>query len=202
MESLGHIYVIDDDASMRTSLVRMLKNCGYSCDGYDSAQAFLDQSVPVSPAAILLDMKMAHMSGAELQEHLHSLDIKTPIVMISGESSPYEIVKSMKLGAVDFLFKPFSLDDLLKALSVAIEKDKQQLVKLNQTLSVTQRYESLTPREREVCGLLVDGLMSKDIALQLGTSTATIKVHKARVMEKMQAESLQELVKLLAIVSE
>ncbi len=200
MSDLGHIYVIDDDASMRTSLSRMLINYGYSVSVFERPEDFIEESIPVSPAAILLDMRMPTMPGTELQKRLNELGRNTPIIFISGESMPHEIVTAMKQGAIDFLFKPFSLDDLLKAVASAVEKDKEVFKVTVQSMTVTQRYESLTPREKQVCTLLVEGLMNKDIAVRLGTTDATIKVHKSRVMEKMQADSLQDLVRFLALV--
>ncbi len=200
MSALGHIYIIDDDASMRSSLARMLANYGYTTEVYERAEDFVEQSIPVSPAAILLDMRMPTMSGVELQKKLNELGRQTPIIFISGESMPHEIVTSMKQGAVDFLFKPFNLDDLLKAIVSAVEKDKLIFESMAQSLTVIQRYDSLTPREKEVFALLVRGLMNKDIAIELGTTDATIKVHKSRVMDKMKAESLQDLVRLFALL--
>ena len=200
MSILGHIYIIDDDASMRSSLARMLANYGYSTEVYERAEDFIEQSIPVSPAAVLLDMRMPTMSGVELQKKLNELGRQTPIIFISGESMPHEIVTSMKQGAVDFLFKPFNLDDLLKVIVSAVEKDKLIFESMAQSLTVIQKYESLTPREKEVFALLVQGLMNKDIAIQLGTTDATIKVHKSRVMDKMKAESLQDLVRLFALL--
>lgn len=200
MSDLGHIYVIDDDPSMRSSLSRMLINYGYTVSAFERPEDFIEQSIPVSPAAILLDMRMPTMLGTELQKQLNQLGRNTPIIFISGESMPHEIVTAMKQGAIDFLFKPFNLDDLLKAVASAVEKDKEVFKVTVQSMTVTQRYESLTPREKQVCALLVDGLMNKDIAVRLGTTDATIKVHKSRVMEKMQADSLQDLVRFLALV--
>ncbi len=200
MSVLGHIYIIDDDASMRSSLARMLANYGYTTEVYERAEDFIEQSIPVSPAAVLLDMRMPTMSGIELQKKLNELGRQTPIIFISGESMPHEIVTSMKQGAIDFLFKPFNLDDLLKAIVSAVEKDKLIFESVAQSLTVIQRYDSLTPREKEVFALLVRGLMNKDIAIELGTTDATIKVHKSRVMDKMKAESLQDLVRLFALL--
>lgn len=200
MSVSGHIYVIDDDESMRQSIGQMLKNFGYTTEVYSRPEDFLEQSIPVSPAAILLDMRMPTMTGVELQKKLNELGRITPIIFISGEAMPHEIVQSMKQGALDFLFKPFNLDDLLKAIATAIDKDKRDFEQLAQSLTVAQKYDSLTPREKEVCALLVEGLMNKDIAVKLGTTNATIKVHKARVMEKMKAESLQDLVRLYGVL--
>jgi len=200
LRNLGHIYIIDDDASMRSSLSRMLDSYGYSTEAHESAEDFLEQSIPVSPAAVLLDMRMPTMTGIELQMKLNNMGRQTPIIFISGESMPHEIVTSMKQGAIDFLLKPFNLDDLLKSIGNAIERDKLVFESLTQSLSVKQKYDSLTPREKEVFVLLVQGLMNKDIAVQLGTTDATIKVHKSRVMDKMKADSLQELVRQSALI--
>jgi FixJ family two-component response regulator len=195
MTKVGHIYLIDDDESMRKSLTRMLRELGYLVEDYASAVDFFEKSVPVAPAVILLDMQMPDMTGLELQEKLIKLRRKTPILFVSGQSHPHQIVQSLKKGAVDFLFKPFNLEELLKAVADAIEFDGRQLKRVSLNVETRREYESLTPREREVCGWLVEGLLNKDIAVKLGTTDATIKVHKARVMSKMNADSVQMLVK-------
>lgn len=195
MTKAGHIYLIDDDDSMRASLTRMLREVGYLVDDYASALNFLEKSVPVSPAVILLDMQMPDMTGIELQEKLIQLGRKTPIVFVSGQSHPHQIVQGLKKGALDFLFKPFNLEDMLKAVADAIEFDRRQLKRVSVDMETKREYESLTPREREVCTWLVEGLLNKDIAVKLGTTDATIKVHKARVMSKMHVDSVQTLVK-------
>ena len=195
MTKVGHIYLIDDDNSMRESLTRMLRDVGYLVEDYASAVKFLEISIPVSPAVILLDMQMPDMTGVELQEQLVKLGRKTPIVFVSGQSHPHQIVQGLKKGAVDFLFKPFNLEELLKAIADAIEFDRRQLKQVSVDIETKREYESLTPREREVCTWLVEGLLNKDIAVKLGTTDATIKVHKARVMSKMHVDSVQTLVK-------
>ena len=195
MIKAGHIYLIDDDDSMRASLARMLREVGYLVDDYASAMSFLEKSVPVSPAVILLDMQMPDMTGVDLQEKLIQLGRKTPIVFVSGQSHPHQIVRGLKKGAVDFLFKPFNLEEMLKAVADAIELDRRQLKRVTLDIETKREYESLTPREREVCTWLVEGLLNKDIAIKLGTTDATIKVHKARIMSKMHVDSVQTLVK-------
>jgi FixJ family two-component response regulator len=195
MNTSGHVYLVDDDASMRTSLCRMLQELGYNVHDFASAKAFIEHSVPISPAVILLDMQMPDMTGLDLQEELARIGRKTPIVFISGQSHPQQIVKSLKKGALDFLFKPFNLEDLLNSVADAIEFDRRQLKRVSKDVEINRYFATLTPREKEVCHLLVQGLLNKDIAVQLGTTDATIKVHKARVMEKMRADSLQALVK-------
>jgi FixJ family two-component response regulator len=195
MTKVGHIFLIDDDKSMRISLARMLRELGYLVEDYASASSFLEKSVPVSPAVILLDMLMPEATGLDLQEKLLELGRKTPIIFISGQSQPHQIVSGLKKGAVDFLFKPFNLEELLKAIVDAIDFDSRQLKRISLDVEAKRDYTSLTPREREVCGWLVKGLLNKDIAVKLGTTDATIKVHKSRVMDKMHADSLQSLVK-------
>jgi FixJ family two-component response regulator len=194
MTKVGHIYLIDDDASMRTSLSRMLKEVGYIVEDFSSAVTFLEHSLPVSPAVILLDMQMPDMTGLDLQEKLLQMGRKTPIVFVSGQSHPHHIVKGLKKGAIDFLFKPFNLEDLLKAVADAVEFDRRQLKRISKEVETKKDYATLTPREKEVCFWLVKGLLNKDIAVKLGTTDATIKVHKARVMDKMHVESVQTLV--------
>ena len=194
MTKVGHIYLIDDDESMRTSLSRMLKELGYIVEDYSSAVTFLENSLPLSPAVILLDMQMPDMSGLDLQEKLLQMGRKTPIVFVSGQSHPHQIVKGLKKGALDFLFKPFNLEELLKAVSDAVEFDKRQLKRVSKEVETKKDYATLTPREKEVCYWLVKGLLNKDIAVKLGTTDATIKVHKARGMDKMHVESVQTLV--------
>ncbi|WP_114689863.1 response regulator transcription factor [Polynucleobacter necessarius] len=191
MTKVGHIYLIDDE-SMRVSLSRMLRELGYLVEDYASAAIFLEKSVPVSPAVIFLDMQMPALTGFDLQEKLHKLGRKTPIVFVIGQSHLHRIVQGLKKGALDFLF---NLEELLKAVSDAIEFDDRQLRRVSLDVEAKKDYASLTPREREVCGWLIKGLLNKDIAVKLGTTDATIKVHKARVMDKMHADSLQVLVK-------
>ena len=194
-KSAGHIYLIDDDESMRTSLTRMLREVGYMVEDHSSALTFLEKSIPVSPAVILLDMQMPDMTGLDLQEKLLQLGRKTPIVFVSGQSHPHQIVKGLKKGALDFLFKPFNLEDLLKAVAEAIDFDRRQLKRVSQDVETKKDYANLTPREKEVCSWLVQGLLNKDIAVKLGTTDATIKVHKVRVMDEIHVDSLQTLVK-------
>ena len=194
MTKVGHIYLIDDDESMRTSLSRMLRDVGYIVEDFSSAVTFLEDSMPVAPAVILLDMQMPDMTGLDLQEKLVQLGRKTPIVFVSGQSHPHQIVKSLKRGALDFLFKPFNLEDLLKAVADALEFDRRQLKRISKEVETKKDYATLTPREKEVCFWLVKGLLNKDIAVKLGTTDATIKVHNARVMDKMNVESVQTLV--------
>jgi len=195
MSDIGHIYLIDDDESMRTSLARMLGDVGYQVQEYASATEFLEKSLPLAPAVILLDMQMPDVTGLDLQKQLVGLGRKTPIVFISGQSHPHQIVQALKNGAIDFLFKPFNLEELLQAINEALKFDQRQLKSLTKEIETKKNYALLTPREKEVSALLVKGFLNKEIAQQLGISKATIKVHKARVIEKMQVTSMQDLVK-------
>ena len=194
--SLGQIYLVDDDESIRASLFNALVQLGYNVDCFEDAKSFFNQPPSRSPAVILLDMQMPDMMGVALQQELLALGRRTPIIFISGQSHPQQIVTGLKNGAIDFLFKPFNLEDLLVAVSKALEFDKKHLAQLSKELDIKQCFLTLTPREKEVCSLLVSGLLNKEIATKLGTVDATIKVHKARIMEKMHADSLQALVRM------
>jgi FixJ family two-component response regulator len=173
----------------------MLRDVGYLVYDYQSASSFLSSNKLVSPAVILLDMQMPDLSGLELMDRLKKIGFTTPIVFLSGQSHPQEIVKGLKKGALDFLFKPFNLEELLNAIRDALDYDQKQFKRILKVSEIKKNFSTLTPREKEVCALLVEGLMNKEIAEQLGTTDATIKVHKARVMEKMRASSLQDLVR-------
>jgi len=192
---IGTVYLIDDDDSMRSSLSRMLRDVGYLVYDYQSASAFLTSNKLVCPAVILLDMQMPDITGLDLMERLEKIGFTTPIIFLSGQSYPQEIVKGLKKGALDFLFKPFNLEELLNAIRDALEYDQKQFKRILKVSEIKKNFNTLTPREKEVCALLVEGLMNKEIAERLGTTDATIKVHKARVMEKMRASSLQDLVR-------
>ena len=192
---IGTVYLIDDDDSMRSALARMLRDVGYLVYDYQSASSFLSSNKWVSPAVILLDMQIPDLIGLELMDRLKKIGFTPPIVFLSGQSHPQEIVKGLKKGALDFLFKPFNLEELLNAIRDALAYDQKQFKRILKVSEIKKNFSTLTPREKEVCALLVEGLMNKEIAEQLGTTDATIKVHKARVMEKMRASSLQDLVR-------
>ena len=193
--ALGHIFIIDDDGSMRQALQRMLKEAGYSVEVYESAKLFLEKSFPISPATILLDMQMPDMTGVELQEQLVKLGRTTPIIFISGQSQPVQIIKAMKYGALNFLLKPFNLKELLESISEAIKVDQASFKNLNKNTLAKIQFSSLTNKEREVYSYLIKGMKSKDIATTLGIVPATIKVHKSRILEKMNVNSSQELIR-------
>jgi RNA polymerase sigma factor (sigma-70 family) len=191
-----HVFLIDDDASIRKAISRILNEQGYLVEEFTNGESFLENLSERSPAVILLDMEMPGINGIEIQRRLILRGIKTPIIFVSGHSHQQQIVDSMKYGAIDFIFKPFQLDDLLLIISKAIQKDEKNYWLLQEADEVVKAYKTLTKREKEVCRLLINGLLSKEIAKQLEISNATVKVHKSRVMEKLKVNSLQDLVKI------
>ena len=190
----GHIYLIDDDPSIRDALKGTLSRLGYSVSAYEAPEHFLRDAVPISPAVVLLDMHMPGKSGVEVQAELIANKWRTPIIFISGESLPAQIIRAMKLGAADFLLKPFSMESLLRAVDSGLAKDAEQHALLLYSLSIQLRYERLTPREKEVCSEMISGRSNKEIAELSGSAAATIKLHRARVLGKMQAKSLSDLI--------
>ena len=190
------VYVVDDDPSVRRSLVRLLRSVGYTVNNFASPLEFLDFQHPDAPRCLILDVKMPGMSGLELQERLADKEISCPIIFITGHGTVPMSVRAMKAGAVDFLEKPFDGEDLLKAISRAIERDRQARHQQKELKRLRKRLETLTPREYEVFGFVVAGMLNKQTAFDLGTSEKTVKVHRARVFEKMGATSLADLVRL------
>jgi FixJ family two-component response regulator len=196
-QTLGHIYLIDDDASIRRALLGTLDKLGFTVNAYENAATFLKTATPVSPAVILLDMRMPGKSGIEVQTELLATGWKTPIVFISGESLPTQIVQAMKQGAADFLLKPFSMDELLSTITAAMDRDRIQQDLLLRALTVKQRLKTLTPREKVICAEMVSGRSNKEIAQASESAASTVKLHRARVLKKMQVESLGDLIALL-----
>ncbi len=181
---------------MRKAISRVLNEHGYLVEEFSSGESFLENLRERSPAVILLDMEMPKINGIEIQRRLILRGIKTPIIFVSGHSHQQQIVDSMKYGAVDFIFKPFQLDNSLLVISKAIQKDEKNYWLLQEEKEIVKAYKTLTKREKEVCRFLINGLLSKQIAKELEISNATVKVHKGRVMEKLKVNSLQDLVKI------
>jgi len=196
VHSAGHIYLVDDDASIRSALANTLERQGFSVTPYASAAEFLQHATPVSPAVVLLDMRMPGQSGVDLQADLASHGWTTPIIFISGESLPAQIVQAMKQGAIDFLLKPFSIQALLVAVEQALERDRATHQVLIKKLAVEKLYATLTPREREVFEAIIEGKTNKQIAESDGSAPATIKLHRSRVLSKMKVESAAALIAL------
>jgi len=192
----GHIYLIDDDPSIRRSLAFSLSSLRYAIQSFENPKAFLRDSLPISPAVILLDNRMPETSGLSLQNELIRQGRCTPIIFISGESQPAEIIEAMKKGAVDFLLKPFGLHALVQSIDLALEKDKRNLAQTMKTDKARQRFSSLTDKEREIFGWMIKGLGNKEIANLNGSAASTVKLHRSRVLEKMGCTSLSELLDL------
>jgi RNA polymerase sigma factor (sigma-70 family) len=189
------VYVVDDDPSVGKALERLVRSAGHDAQTFTSALEFLDGRGLKTPACLVLDLNMPGLNGLELQEYLADQAISLPIVFITGYGTVPESVKAMKAGAVDFLQKPFSDEDLLSAIAHALETDRRAKQDQEQLKEFRERLESLTPREYEVFRLVVTGMLNKQIAFQLGTVEKTVKVHRARVMAKMSAQSVADLVR-------
>lgn len=198
--SAGHIYLVDDDASIRSALVGTLERQGFSVTPYPSAAEFLKHATPVSPAVIVLDMRMPGQSGVELQAELTHHGWTTPVIFISGESLPAQIVQAMKQGAGDFLLKPFSMQDLLTAVDRGLEQDRATHTVLIKARAIEKLYITLTRREREVFNAIIAGKTNKQVADADGSAAATIKLHRARVLSKMQVNSVADLIALTSQV--
>jgi FixJ family two-component response regulator len=190
------IFIVDDDASVRKSLTRVMVSAGYAVEAFASAREFLERERLAGPGCLVLDVRMPGLSGLDLQEALAGTSRRLPIVFITGHGDISMSVKAMKSGAADFLTKPYDVEQLLAAVDRAVTKDAKTLGEEGQTAEVLDRVKQLTPRETEVFALVVTGLLNKQIAGELGIGEKTVKVHRARVMEKMQAGSVAELVRL------
>jgi RNA polymerase sigma factor (sigma-70 family) len=193
------VYVVDDDPSVRRSLARLIRSEGFRVETFARAQDFLDQKEGTDPSCLVLDVNLPGRSGLDLQRELSSRGYSMPIVFITGYGTIPMSVQAMKGGAVEFLEKPINDQVLLKAIHQAVEKDRQMKRQYTELKEIQQRLASLTPREREVLPLVVSGMLNKQVALRLGTTEKTIKVHRARIMEKMRADSLADLVRLAQI---
>jgi two-component system response regulator FixJ len=197
LQPLGHVIVIDDDASVRRSLCTMLERAGYSVSLYDNADAFLSNPVVPMPSVILLDMRMPGTTGISLQSQLKTLAQNVPVIFVSGDSRPEEIIVAMKQGAVDFLLKPFTAQAMMDVIQRSMRMSHQAVEVAGKNLQVSERLNRLTPRELEVCHWMVRGYSNQQIATIDGGASATIKLHRARVMDKMAANTLPELIDML-----
>jgi FixJ family two-component response regulator len=195
--TLGHVVVVDDDPSVRQSVHTLLKREGYRVSVYDSADAFLQNLEFHTPTVLLTDVRMPGMSGVDLQGRLKALGHDLPMVFVSGESRQEEIIAAMKHGAIDFLLKPFTAQAMLDALQRAMHMATERLAQANKANHVSELLKRLTPRELEVCHWMVRGYSNQQISAVDGAAAATIKLHRSRVMEKMQANTLPELIETL-----
>lgn len=190
------VFVIDDDESMREALKSLIRSVGLKVETFASAHEFLQSRRSDIPACLILDVRMPGLSGLDLQRDLTEANIHIPIIFITGHGDIPMSVRAMKAGAVEFLTKPFRDQDLLDAIQQALERDRSERSQRADKVELLNRYHSLTPRETEVFALVVKGMLNKQIALQLGTSEITIKLHRRQVMEKMHADSLADLVRM------
>jgi FixJ family two-component response regulator len=197
VETIPSVFVIDDDPSVLKSLERLIKSVGLKVETFGSAHDFL-QTAPdcPGPACLVLDVKMPGLNGLDLQDQLQQRKYAMPIVFITGHGDIPMSVRAMKKGAIDFLTKPFDEEDLLKAVQDALKKDMANRSAMNERQSILQRVKSLTPREYEILTYVITGMLNKQIAYDLDISEKTVKVHRGRVMEKMKANSIAELVRM------
>ncbi len=190
------VYVVDDDTAIRTSLQRLLNSADIVCEVFDSAQAFLDRPLSQGPVCLLLDVNLAQGTGFDLQQTLLDRGQTFPIIFMTGYGTIAMSVRAIKAGAREFLTKPFEPEQLLDLVREALTSDATRLDERCLTACVKTRFDSLTPRERQVMALLITGKMNKQIAAQLGTSEVTAKVHKRHVLTKMNARNVIELLKM------
>jgi FixJ family two-component response regulator len=196
IDSEAIVFVVDDDPSVRRSLKRLIRSAGFTVESFASAQEFLDRPRPDIPGCLVLDIHMPGVSGLDLQDELGAAEVNLPVIFLTGYGTVPASVRAMKAGASDFLEKPVDDGALVDAIHQAVERNRRARLEQTEIREIQGRVESLSPREREVLGLLLTGMLNKQIASELGTTEKTIKVHRGRVMEKMQAGSMAELVRL------
>ncbi len=202
MNNTGTAFVVDDDPSVRRSIRRLLESVGYTVETFASAQEFLEKVDPNRPGCLVLDVRMPGLSGLDLQERLAATHARRPIIFVTGYGDVPMTARAMKAGAVDFLQKPFNEQQLLDAIHSAMEAEERRRQEYAGRALVQERVSTLTPREHEVLVRVVAGKTNKEIAAEFGITEKTIKVHRARVMEKMAADSLAQLVVLAQLAGE
>lgn len=190
------VYVVDDDEAVRGALKDLLESVGLCFETFPSDREFLKAQRADIPSCLILDVRLPGTSGLDFQRELAAGNIEIPIIFITGHGDIPMTVQAMKAGAVDFLTKPFRDQELLDAIHKALDRDRERRQQRYEVTQLRERYEALTPREREVLAFVIQGLLNKQIAAELGTSETTVKIHRGQVMRKMQAESLPDLVRM------
>jgi FixJ family two-component response regulator len=194
------IFVVDDDDAVRLSTEMLVRSMGLRAESFDSAAEFLDDFDPQQPGCIILDIRMPGMSGLELQEHLNGIGATIPVIFVTGHGDVPMAVKAMKAGAVDFLQKPFRDQELIDRVHAALDRDTEEREESEARAGIQARVDTLTTREVEVMEQVVEGRANKEIAFDLGLSPRTVEIHRARVMAKMTAESLPDLVRKVLLL--
>ena len=191
------VFVVDDDPSVRRAIKLLLESIGLEVELFGSAQEFLPSGPTKGPSCLILDVRLPGVSGLDFQRQLAEANINIPIIFISAHGDVPMTVRAMKAGAVEFLTKPFRDQDLLDAVQSALERDRARRQREAEIATLRERFKSLSPREREVVAMVVSGMLNKQIAAEIGITENTVKVHRSRAMEKMQAKSLAGLVKMV-----
>jgi len=190
------VFVVDDDPSIRRAIKRLIGSVGLQVELFGSAQEFLLGKRPDAPSCLVLDIRLPGISGLDFQHQLAEANIHIPIIFITAHGDIPMTVRAMKAGAVEFLTKPFRDQDLLDAIQLALERDRARRQREAELVVLRERFESLSPRERQVVGMVVSGMLNKQIAAEIGTTENTVKVHRSRATEKMRAQSLADLIKM------